>query len=192
MGEARVILDAVAPFYERVDSPFMTQGGRDRIVVLGLGNVLLCDEGIGVHAVTALRKGYCFTPAIDLVDGGTMGLDLLPLFQDRDRIVIIDAVDFGKQPGHIETLHNDAIPSVLNPKMSTHHIGLADILLAARLTRETPLAVALVGIQPHSLGMTLGLSPAVRSRWEELLSEVLFRLREWNVMAGQRQDPKTV
>ena len=95
------------------------EGHRDsgRISVLGLGNILLTDEGVGVHAVNAIKKKYAFSPEIEIIDGGVMGLDLLPIFQTQDKILIIDAVDFKKAPGHVETIEGDNIPSVLNAKL---------------------------------------------------------------------------
>jgi hydrogenase maturation protease len=76
-----------------------------RVTVLGIGNILLSDEGVGVHVIDLLKERYLFSPEIDLIDGGTMGLDLLPLFQTRDKILIIDAVDFGKKAGHVGVLN---------------------------------------------------------------------------------------
>ena len=183
-----VAIDATAPFYERPASPFHDRAERDRVLVLGLGNILLTDEGVGVHAVTALKKEYRFLPEIDFVDGGTMGLDLLPLFQDRDRILIIDAVDFNKPAGHIAALDCAAIPSVLNAKLSTHHIGLSDLLVASSFTRESPPGVRLVGIQPHSLAMGIGLSPEIGSRWDALLSVVISRLADWGIRSDRLSD----
>lgn len=154
---------------------------RDRVVVLGLGNILLSDEGAGVHAVTALRKRYTFSPPIDLIDGGTMGLDLLPIFQDRDRILIIDAVDFGKNPGHVGIIEGDAIATVLNTKLSVHHIGLADLLVATKLTRDLPPEIYLVGIQPHSLDVGLSITEPLSYKLVEVLDAALWKLREWNI-----------
>lgn len=152
-----------------------------RVVVLGLGNILLSDEGIGVHAVNALMKRYVFSTPVDLIDGGTMGLDLLPLFQSRDRILIIDAVDFGKDPGHIGVLEGDRIPSVLNPKLSAHHIGLSDILFAAKLMRETQPEVVLVGVQPKTLETGLDMTPEIQVKLNTLIELVLQKLKEWNI-----------
>ena len=152
-----------------------------RVVVLGLGNILLSDEGVGVHAVNALIKQYIFTPPVEFIDGGTMGLDLLPLFQSRDRLLIIDAVDFGKAPGHIGVLEGDKIPSVLNPKLSAHHIGLSDILFAAKLMRETPPEVRLIGIQPKSLETGLDMTPEIQVKLNTLIDLVLQKLKEWNI-----------
>jgi hydrogenase maturation protease len=86
---------------------------RERIAVLGLGNILLSDEGLGVHAAAALARYYTFSPPIDILDGGTLGLDLLPFFQARDRILIIDAVNFGKPPGYLAAFKGAEIPRVL-------------------------------------------------------------------------------
>ncbi len=162
-------------------SRFSGELQSDLVTVLGLGNILLSDEGFGVHAVTALRQQYVFSPSIDIIDGGTMGLDLLPLFQDRNRILIIDAVDFGKHPGHIGTLEGDAIRSVLNPKLSVHHIGLADLLLTAKLTRETPLELCLLGIQPDSLETGLVLSGQISRSVDTVITMAIRRLQEWQI-----------
>jgi hydrogenase maturation protease len=152
-----------------------------RIVVLGLGNILLSDEGVGVHAVTALKERFTFSPPIDIIDGGTMGLDLLPLFQERDRILIIDAVDFRKPSGHVGTVEGDAIAAVLNTKLSVHHIGLADLLFTAKLMRETPLEIHLVGIQPHSLDVGIVLSDPVQSKLDMIIELTVRKLADWNV-----------
>jgi hydrogenase maturation protease len=152
-----------------------------RVIVLGLGNILLSDEGVGVHAVNALRDRYTFYPQVDIIDGGTMGLDLLPLFQSRNRILIIDAVDFGKPAGHVGILEGAAIPSVLNSKLSVHHIGLSDVLFAAKLMRETPLDVCLVGIQPKYLDVGLDMTEDIRVKLDAILDLSLQRLKEWNI-----------
>jgi hydrogenase maturation protease len=157
-----------------------------RIVVLGLGNILLSDEGVGVHAATALKERFSFTPSIDIIDGGTMGLDLLPLFQERDRILIIDAVDFRKSPGHTGTVEGDAIAAVLNTKLSAHHIGLADLLFTAKLTRETPFELHLVGIQPDSFEVGLALTNRVQHKLDIIIEMAVRKLRDWNIAVSRR------
>ncbi len=159
------------------------------MTVLGLGNILLSDEGVGVHAACMLRKKYSFTPKVEIIDGGTMGLDLLPLFQDRDRILIMDAVDFGKPPGHIAMVEGDAIPSVLKSKLSVHHIGLSDLLLAAKLTRHTSLEICLVGIQPQSLDIGLELTEGIRTGMDVLIKKAVQKLTEWNISCNARSAP---
>jgi hydrogenase maturation protease len=152
-----------------------------KIAVLGLGNILLTDEGVGVHAVNAINKRCAFFPPIEIVDGGTMGLDLLPLFQEKDKILIIDAVDFGKAAGLIGIIEGDAIPSVLKTKLSVHHIGLSDVLFAAKLMRTTPLDVCLIGIQPKSLDLGLDMTDEIRVKLDDIIGLALQKLKEWNV-----------
>lgn len=152
-----------------------------RIAVLGLGNILLSDEGVGVHAVNILKERYAFPPEVAIIDGGTMGLDLLPIFQERDRILIIDAADFRKPSGYVGTVEGDAIAAVLNAKLSVHHIGLADLLFTAKLTRETPFEVHLVGIQPHSLDVGITLSDQIQSKLDMIIELTVRKLTDWNV-----------
>jgi len=159
----------------------MNNNKERKIAVLGLGNILLSDEGVGVHAANALKSRFTFSPLVDIIDGGTMGLDLLPLFQERDRILIIDAVDFRKSPGHTGTVEGDAVSSVLNTKLSVHHIGLADLLFTAKLTRETPLELCLVGIQPESLDTGLDLTDCVQNKLSVIIDLAVRKLKEWNV-----------
>ena len=160
-----------------------------RISVLGLGNILLTDEGVGVHAVNAIKEKYTFSPEIELIDGGTMGLDLLPIFQTQDKILIIDAVDFRKEPGHVGTLEGSKIPSVLNSKLSVHHIGLSDLLFAAKLTRTTPPEIFLVGIQPKSFDVSLEMTDEIRTRLDDIIELALQKLREWDVKVSTKPHP---
>ena len=169
------------------------EGHRDsgRISVLGLGNILLTDEGVGVHAVNAIKKKYAFSPEIEIIDGGVMGLDLLPIFQTQDKILIIDAVDFKKAPGHVETIEGDNIPSVLNAKLSVHHIGVSDLLFTAKLTRTTTLEVYLVGVQPKSLDVGLDMTDEVRVKLDSVIDLAIQRLKEWNVECVLRSPQKS-
>jgi hydrogenase maturation protease len=162
-----------------------------RISVLGLGNILLTDEGVGVHAINAIKERYTFSPEIEIIDGGTMGLDLLPIFQTQDKILIIDAVDFKKEPGHVGTIEGNKIPSVLNTKLSVHHIGLSDLLFTAKLTRTTPLEVYLVGIQPKSLDVGLDMTDEIRVKLDSMIDLVIQKLKEWNVECVLRSPQKS-
>ena len=166
-----------------------SQRDSGRISVLGLGNILLTDEGVGVHAVNAIKEKYTFSPEIELIDGGTMGLDLLPIFQTQDKILIIDAVDFRKEPGHVGTLEGSKIPSVLNAKLSVHHIGLSDLLFTAKLTRTTPPEIFLVGIQPKSFDVSLEMTDEIRTRLDDIIELALQKLKEWDVKVSMKPLP---
>ncbi len=162
-----------------------------RIVILGLGNILLSDEGIGVRAVEAMQERYIFDPPVEIVDGGTMGLDLLPYFEREGKVLIIDAVDFKKPPGHVGVLENDQIPSVLRSKLSSHHIGLNDLLAVAKLVDSSPSQVSLVGIQPKSLAVSLDMTEEIRVKLDELIVLAVRKLAEWNVACVSRSPQRS-
>jgi hydrogenase maturation protease len=159
-------------------------------VVLGLGNILLKDEGIGVHAVNAINGRYVFPPGVEVIDGGTLGLDLLPLIEKKDNILFVDAVDFGKEPGYVGVIDGDAIPSTLMAKMSVHHIGLSDVLFAAKLLDIKPSNLRLIGIQPQSLEVGLEMTDCISGKMEVVISLILDTLKEWNIECVSRSPQK--
>lgn len=156
------------------------------ILVLGLGNILLSDEAVGVRAVEELQRRYSFSPEIDIIDGGTKGLDLLPFLEGRKKVLIIDAVDFGKDPGYIGILENKEIPAVLHSKLSVHHIGLGEVILALEMLGAMPEEICLIGIQPLTLETGIGLSPLIASKIDELLGRVIEKLNHWGVECKER------
>jgi hydrogenase maturation protease len=158
-----------------------TRGTKSPLCIIGLGNILLRDEGVGVHAANTIKQRYTFSPDVEIIDGGTMGLDLLPIFEGRDKVLIIDAVDFGREPGYIRTIENDDIPSVLNSKLSVHHINLSDVLFAAKLMDISPSEICLIGIQPQSLDVGLDMTGEIKGKIEILIDAVIGKLKEWNV-----------
>jgi hydrogenase maturation protease len=151
------------------------------ITLIGLGNILLKDEGVGVHVANAIRERYSFSPEVEIIDGGTLGLDLLHYFEGRDKVLLVDAVDFRKEPGYIGIMDDDAIPSTLFAKLSVHHIGLSDVLFAAKLLDYTPSKIRLIGIQPQSLDVGLDVTDCIASKIEELMRLVVETLKEWKV-----------
>jgi hydrogenase maturation protease len=165
--------------------------GSGRITVLGLGNILLSDEGIGVHAVNAIKERYACPPEVEIVDGGTMGLDLLPIFETSEKVLIIDAVDFGKEPGHVGILEGNQIPSALNSKLSVHHIGLNDVLFAAKLMNDNPPEVYLVGMQPKSLDVGLDMTSEIRVKLDTIIALAVQKLKEWNVECALQSPQKS-
>ena len=154
-----------------------------RIAVLGIGNILLSDDGVGVHVLRKLQEEYDFPESVELIDGGTKGLDLLPLFEDKNKILIIDAANFKKEPGTIDTIEGDKIPAFLSTKLSVHQIGLPDTLFAAKLMDITPSEMSLIGIQPKSMETGIELSEEIKDRMGQLIEKVLEKLKEWGVEA---------
>ena len=132
------------------------------LLVLGIGNVLLGDEGVGVHVVRALGDDIGPLPAgTQLVDGGTLGIELLPLVEDADALVLVDAVALGAPAGTVLCIVGDAIEATLSRHVSPHQVGSADLIAVARLMGVLPERVALVGIQSEFIGFNLQLSNAV-------------------------------
>jgi len=154
---------------------------KNRIQLIGLGNILLMDEGVGVHAVEALKSSLDFPDHISLLDGGTMGLDLLPYFEGMEKILFIDALDLHQEPGTIAVLEDDEIPAILRPALSFHQVGLADLLFASKFMGIRPAKIALIGIQPEKIETGLALSETLERNFEKLLHTILEKLREWNV-----------
>jgi hydrogenase maturation protease len=161
-----------------------------KTLVLGLGNILLTDEGVGVRVVERLQARYEFPGDVEVLDGGTLGLDLLPYVEGADRLLVVDAVEIGADPGTLVRLEGDQIPSVFGPKLSPHQVGFADLLDAARLTDCLPEERVLWGMQPGSLQVGLDLSPAVDAQVELLVEGVLAELHRWRIVPIRRAKQK--
>lgn len=154
-----------------------------RILVLGLGNVLLHDEGVGVWVAEALRHEFEFPDGVSVLEGGTLGLDLLPWLDGVERLLVIDAVRLGRAPGATARLEGDEVPAALDVKLSPHQIGVRDLLAAARLMGREPSLVVLWGMEPESLDPGTGFSPRVARALPRLQAEVVEELRRWGVPA---------
>lgn len=157
-----------------------------KVAVLGVGNILLSDEGLGVRAVEAIRERYDLSGSAELIDGGTMGLDLLPFIEGRDRLLIVDAAELGRPPGTIEIIEGDNVPKFLGMKMSVHQIGLPDMLAAARMMDILPGDICLIGMQTGSLDTGMEFSEAVKDNFSRLIDTVLAKLLEWGVPVREK------
>ncbi len=135
-------------------------------LVLGIGNILLRDEGVGVvvaRRIEAARESgdMAVPPDTRVVDGGTLGLDLLPMIEDADQVVMIDAVDLGQAPGTVSVLRDETVQAALSGHVSPHQIGVGDLVAAARLMGIMPPRFTLVGIQPGVIAIGLELTDPV-------------------------------
>lgn len=148
---------------------------------MGLGNILLGDEGVGVHVINKLREEWSFSPEIEIIDGGTLGLDLLPYLEKYSKILIVDAVEFGKEPGYISILSDTEIIKSLGKKFSVHHIGLSDILFACQLVNIKPDEVIIIGIQPKSLDVGIEMTDEICCRIPDLTEMIIHNLTKWGI-----------
>lgn len=162
----------------------------NKIAIIGLGNLLLSDEGIGVHIVSELSKMYDLPEEISLLDGGTLGLDLLPLIEGKEKIIFIDAADLKKEPGSVAVIEDEKLPSFLAPKLSLHHVGLADLLFASSFQGNHPAKVILIGIQPEKMEIGLSLSDTLAQKKPEIIDLIVRKLREWKIEVKKKnQEP---
>jgi hydrogenase maturation protease len=165
----------------------MNTGGSDpagrRIKVLGVGNLLWADEGFGVRCVEALARAWEFPPDVEVLDGGTLGLALIPLLQDATHVLLFDAVDHGAAPGALLLARDDEIPRFMTRgKMSLHQAGMNDVLATLEMLGHRPAAFSLVGIQPVELADYGGsLTPKVREQLHRALDLGLAELAAWGV-----------
>ena len=132
------------------------------VLVLGVGNILLQDEGVGIRIADEVAA-LDLPPGIRAVDGGTLGLDLLPLIEDAAALVMVDAVDLRAEPGTVDVLRGDELRSALGGHVSPHQVGVGDLIEVARLAGTLPDRVALVAIQPGTIAVGLELTPAVEA-----------------------------
>ncbi len=155
------------------------------VLVLGIGNLLWADEGLGVRCVEALAAGWTLPPGVTVMDGGTQGLALLPYIQSARRLLVFDAVDYGLEPGTLQVVEGDEVPRFMGAKkMSLHQTGFQEVLMAAELTAQAPEELVLIGIQPEELEDYGGsLRPIVRARMADALGLALDRLRTWGFPA---------
>ena len=150
-----------------------------KTLVLGLGNILLSDDGVGVRVVERLLQEYIFPHEVQVMDGGTLGLDLLHYVEDVDRLLVVDALDVKAKPGTLARLADEEVPAFLAPKISPHQMGLVDLLAASRLSGHLPAELVLWGVQPESLEVGLELSPTVAAQVDSLVERVLAELSQW-------------
>ncbi len=160
------------------------------VLVVGIGNVLMRDEGVGVRVVEALLTveqgnaagtgtGATMPAGTRVVDGGTLGLDLLPLVDGARAVCFVDAVDAGLAPGSVVVLREAEIDPLLTRPMSGHDVGLADLIATGRFSGALPRHVAIIGVQPGQVSPGLQLSPPVQAALPRAID--LIRQQVWEI-----------
>lgn len=149
-----------------------------RTLVLGLGNPLMGDDGFGVAAVEMLREEWEFSDDVDLVDGGTWGMNLLPLIEIAERVILVDAIRHGVAPGTLTVLERNELPRYFSLKLSPHQIDLREVLALAELRGALPDQLVAIGIEPLRVEseMEMELSPVVRAAMRKVVDLVVDRL----------------
>lgn len=149
---------------------------KHRVVVIGLGNPLMGDDGLGLVVLDELRTGYGLPPEVELVDGGTWGMNLLPVIEDADELILIDAIDVGEKPGAFVRLEHHRLPRYLATKISPHQVDLRDVLALAELRGTLPPDTVALGLQPQSVELCNSLSDILSCRVSILADAVVQEL----------------
>lgn len=149
-----------------------------RTVVIGLGSPLMGDDGAGLEALGRLRDEWDLED-VELVDGGTWGMSLLPVVEDAARLLLLDAIKVGAIPGEVVVLERDRLPAYLSRKLSPHEVDLRDVLALARLRGTMPAETVAIGVQPAVVALGTELSPVVRAAIDPLVRAVVARLQGW-------------
>lgn len=148
------------------------------ILVLGIGNILLEDEGIGVHVVERLQAHYLLPGNVSVLDGGTSGMSLLDDIAACQHLLIVDCARLDGPPGTIHEFRGDAVPAFFQQRISPHQIGLSDLLAAAALLDALPDELSLVAIEPESIELGMRMSATGERACDLALQRVVTRLAE--------------
>lgn len=149
-----------------------------KTLVLGLGNLVHSDDGLGVHAIQKLMLDPRIPSDVVLMDGGTQGLALLPHISAFQRLLVIDALDVGEKPGTMVRVEGEALRN-LPGKASVHQLGFADLLVALELLGDLPEEIVLLGIQPLATDWSTELTTPVRTALDQLPDFVIDQLHHW-------------
>jgi hydrogenase maturation protease len=157
----------------------------NRKIVLGLGNTLNRDEGLGVHALEVLeetlRLSYGEQIPVELLDGGTLGLNLLMLVEEASHLLVLDAINAGKPPGTLIELEKDDIPLYRGIKMSEHQVSFQEVLGLAKIRDKFPKYLHMIGVQPADMSIGIEPSPEIRAMFSTVVARSIACLKDWGL-----------
>jgi hydrogenase maturation protease len=157
------------------------------IRIVGIGNVLMGDDGLGPYTVEVLRSRYDFPDHVELVDGGTPGLDFLPYISHAQSVIVLDTISSKGDPGDLKIYRNqEIIGSAPPPRLTPHQPGLREALMATELTDASPGEMVLLGVVPETLEQGTTLSAPVQEAVEKLVTVVITELERLNAAPNPR------
>ena len=151
---------------------------RTAVLVLGLGNVVCTDDGAGIAAIHKLIREYDMAEGVRALDGGTLGLSLLPLVDSADQVILVDAINGDGPPGTLLRIEGDEVAPAVYERLSPHQIGVADLLAGASLLDKYPERVVILGVVPESIELGLERTPNVQAAIPALVERVVEELTE--------------
>ena len=145
---------------------------RSRLLILGLGNLLCSDDGLGALVAQRIAETRTLPDGVQVLDGGTLGLQLLPYLEDAERAILVDAVAVDGPPGTLVRLEGDAVGPAVAARLSVHQVGVSDLIEAARWRGRVPPTLVLLGSVPETTELGIGLSPSVQATFSHLVDVV--------------------
>lgn len=153
----------------------------EQITVLGVGNILMQDEGFGVRVVEQLLRQYSFPENVQVLDGGTLGMELLRFLVGTDKLILVDAVSGGLPPGSFYQFNHNEVKAYFKEKVSMHELGIQDVLEVMEVLEKPAKEIRIAGVQPLTIDIGLEMTPIVAETVEPVAEKVLAILREWQV-----------
>ncbi|MET0072801.1 MAG: HyaD/HybD family hydrogenase maturation endopeptidase [Candidatus Thiodiazotropha lotti] len=154
----------------------------ESVLILGIGNTLLSDEGIGIHLVTAMQQKTGDIPGVTFMDGGTLSFTLAEPIANADGLIVVDAARMKQPPGTLQVFHNEEMDRYLSGnRSSVHEVSLGDLLDIARLSETLPAQRYLVGIEPKELDWGESLSDVVAPSVEQGIEAIISILTKWGI-----------
>ena len=147
--------------------------------MLGIGNLLIGDEGVGCLTVEELSRRYTLPPSVECVDGGTAGFELLSMIDGKDQVILIDALRNDMAPGTVVMVEGEHVPKAFLARTTPHQLGICDVLAAAQLCETMPEHLTLYGIEPKQMEVGIGLTPEVEAGMEKIINAVVDQLRHY-------------
>lgn len=160
------------------------------VLILGVGNVLLADDGVGIHAVARLQEEYDFPPNVQVMDGGTLGVSLMEYIQNSDYLIVIDAVRAGHAPGSVYRLEDEGLRQSLGMSDSMHQMDLVDTLIMCDLSYGRRPRAVVFGMEPESISMAdlnPELSEAGKASQAKLCAEIIKELESLGCKASPKK-----
>ena len=148
-----------------------------KITILGLGNILLKDEGVGVWITEEIAK-RSLPENIEIIDGGTAGLDILTSMKDVDKLIIIDALQGDEKPGTVYRLHPEDLPVPSDSYVSVHQMNIVEGLNIAQKTGNSPQEAVIIGVEPEDIDWGLGVTSNIQQKFPEIIDIVLEEVKK--------------
>lgn len=160
-----------------------------QILILGVGCILLCDEGFGVRTAKEMEARYTFPPNVSVVDGGVLGINLLGVISQADHLIVLDAIKNGGEPGTVYRIDDDGIPERIRAKNSLHQIDFLEALTLCHQGLDCHPKTVIFGVEPQDIETyQVELSPVVAEQTEKVIGLVLDELRQLGVEYSERSE----